>query len=275
MLGLQCRLNFIMAAVAKEFDLDGYLKRTGALDLTGVAWSDVPRHPITPEAVRTLRYMQDVEHHTIVFSRTIFTKRAINDPIVGPFFVSWLYEETFHGRALDRFLDAAGHSVVPRGRRECFDDKLESLVTDLLSWIWKDFLALHMTWGAIHELTTLTSYQRFSKLAGHSVLSDLLSRIIRDEARHFHFYFRQAQSRLERSSAARVTRFFIDRLWTPVGSGVQPLEEMRFVAGYLYSGEDGRAAARKIDKTICQLPGLRGAPLFEAWLEKEVYNGSN
>src|SRR5213593_3980161 len=98
----------------ERFDLDTYVSRSRALDLRGIAWEDVPRHPLPPEAVRTLRYMQDIESHTIVYLRTLLSTRALDDAEIATFLACWFYEETFHGRALARFLEAAGHDIVRR-----------------------------------------------------------------------------------------------------------------------------------------------------------------
>ena len=176
------------------FDLDGWVARSGALDLTGIDWTEVPRHPLPEPAIRTLLYMQDIESHTIVYLRSLLATRAIDDPEISTFLACWLYEETFHGIALARFLEAAGHAVPPRPKphgHESFAQWLEARVTALLSRAWGNFCAVHMTWGAINELTTLVGYQRLSTVAGHPVLADILARIVKDEARHFHFYFRQ------------------------------------------------------------------------------------
>ena len=124
-----------------------------------------------------------------------------------------------------------------------------------------------MTWGAINELTTLTGYRRLAKLAGHPVLSALLERIVLDESRHFFFYYRQAEERLRRPGAARVAR--ADRR-PLLGAGRERgagREELRFLAGYLFSGDEGRAAARKIDETIRRLPGFETVRLVEAWID--------
>ena len=255
-----------------DFDLEGYVTRSRALDLTGIDWDDVPRHPLAAGTVRTLRYMQDIESHTIVYLRTLLSTHAIDDPEVATFLACWLYEETFHGRALARFLAAAGHDTVRRARsRMSPAERLEAVATALLARAWPDFVAVHMTWGAINELTTLTSYQRLTEVAGHPVLAELLARIMKDEARHFFFYYRQAQRRLARSPrAARVTRLLVDRFWAPVGSGVQPAGETRFLGAYLFAGADGRAAARKVDDAIRRLPGFGDTGLLEAWLGREV-----
>jgi len=253
------------------FDLESYLARSGALDLSAIDWADVPRHPLPQEAVRTLSYMQDIESHTIIYLRALLDTRAIDDPEVSTFLACWLYEETFHGIALARFLGAAGHPVTPRARgQEPLSKRLEAGVTALVSRAWPDFCALHMTWGAINELTTLTGYRRLAAVAGHPVLSDLLERIMRDESRHFFFYYRQAEIRLQRSAAARIARLLVDRFWAPVGTGVQPLSELCFLAKYLFSGEEGRAAARKVDDTIRRLPGFATVRLLEAWLDRFV-----
>src|SRR4051812_49017506 len=253
------------------FDLEGYVARSRALDLSGIAWDDVSRHPLSPAVVRTLRYMQDIESHTIVYLRTLLATRAIDDPEVATFLACWFYEETFHGRALARFLAAAGHDIVVRERSAMsVAERAEAIATAMLARAWPDFVAVHMTWGAINELTTLTGYQRLADVAEHPVLSDVLARIIKDESRHFFFYYRQAEIRLARSKrAAGVTRFLVDRFWAPVGTGVQPPSETRFLATYLFSGSAGRAAARKIDQTIRRLPGFADAQLLEAWVGRE------
>jgi hypothetical protein len=253
----------------EPFDIAAYAARSRALDVTGIAWTEVPRTPLAPETIRTLRYMQDIESHTIVYLRTLLATRAIDDPHVATFLACWLYEETFHGRALARFLDAAGHPTVARGRsRQGLAQRLEAVGTSLVARAWPDFVAVHMTWGAINELTTLTGYQRLAAVAGHPVLSELLGRIVRDEARHFAFYYHQAWRRLARPRVARLARALVDRFWAPVGSGVQPFEETRFLAAYLFSGSEGREAARRVDERIRRLPGFADADLLEAWMAR-------
>ncbi len=249
--------------------VDQYIARSKALDLTGVAWHDVPRYPLPESAVRTLRYMQDIESHTIIYLRELLATRAIDDPDVATFLACWFYEETFHGRALQQFLEAGGYSVVERQRsREPLRKRLEARGIAAVARLWRDFVAVHMSWGAINELTTLVGYQRLILMAEHPVLEDLLGRIIKDESRHFGFYFHQAKMRLGTRAAARVTRELVRRFWAPVGSGVQPDDEVRFLASYLFSDGDGRAAAARIDGTIETLPGMEGLRPLQTWMER-------
>lgn len=254
---------------ATAFDLDTYIGRSRALDLAAIAWDHVPPHPLPPEAVRALRYMQDIESHTIVYLRTLLDTRAIDDPEVATFLACWFYEETFHGIALARFVRAAGYDIECRLRSvRSVTQAIQARLTSWLAYVWPDFVAVHMTWGAINELTTLTGYRRLAAIVDHPVLRDVLDRIVLDESRHFFFYFKQAEQRLQHAGTARIARAVIERFWAPVGSGVQPAGETRFLARYLFGGSDGRAAARKVDATIQDLPGFAGVPLLDAWIER-------
>ena len=147
--------------------------------------------------------------------------------------------------------------------------------TAFVSRLWADFCAVHMTWGAINELTTLMGYRRLAALTSHPVLAEMLERIQHDESRHFFFYYRQAEIRLRRPVVARVARVLVDRFWGPVGSGVQPRSELRLMAGYLFSDAEGVAAVRKVDETIRRLPGFANVQLLEAWLDRYVKGGRN
>jgi hypothetical protein len=256
-----------------EFDLDAYVGRSKALDLSAFAWDDVPRYHVPAEAVRTMHYMQDIESHTIVYLRSLLATRAIDDPDIATFLACWVYEETFHGIAIRRFLEACGHPVGPRPQprgQESVSQRIEAAATAMVSRAWPDFCAVHMTWGAINELTTLTGYRRLAALARHPVLTDLLEAIMLDESRHFFFYYRQAEIRLRRPLVARVTRALVDRFWAPVGAGVQPRPEAEFMGRYLFTDDDGRAAIRRVDETIRRLPGFETVQLLEAWMTRHV-----
>jgi hypothetical protein len=255
------------------FDLDAWVARSGALDLDAIPWADVPKYELPEEAVRTLTYMQDIESHTIIYLRALLATRAVDDPEVATFLACWLHEETFHGIGLRRFLEHAGHPVgdrpVPRGQEPILK-RLESWATSMVSKAWPDFCAVHMTWGAINELTTLTGYLRLKTVVRHPVLDELLEAIMRDESRHFFFYYRQAETRLKRPAVQRVARLLVDRFWAPVGSGVGSEEDLRFMARYLFAGPEGRAQARKVDDTLRKLPGFSDADFLEAWMDRHV-----
>src|SRR5207248_3643456 len=213
------------------------------------------------------------------YLRDLLATPAALDPEVTAFLSCWVYEELWHGEAFSRFLGEAGYRLAPdreavRGdapypsrrarvswiRRKLTGKGYASHIASMAgSLLLKDFVALHMTWGAVNELITLSAYRRIIDRTEHPVLVDLLSRIIKDERRHFAFYRAQARLRLARSPRARrITRWAMEHLWAPVGTGVRPQEETDFVVVTLFGDEAGHAAAREMDGTIGELPGLRG-----------------
>lgn len=262
-----------MSVVDEPPQFQRFMAGSRPIDLDGIDWDAIRDYPLDGDILRILLYMQDVESHTVVFPRTFFSRRALEDEHVGPFLVCWLYEEGMHGRALSRFLDCAGHPVPPRTRsRTTLRDRVDRAVTWTMSTAWKDFLALHMAWGAVHECTTIQAYRRLVARNDHPILNELLQRIVRDEARHFAFYMWQAELRLAPPKVARRVRGIMNRFYTPVGASHQPDALARWVSGFLFDGDDGRKAAKHVDQSIATLPGFKDATLLGNWLDRNVYH---
>jgi hypothetical protein len=148
---------------------------------------------------------------------------------------------------------------------------LSLLPTMLGSMLFPDFVALHMTWGAINELTTLTAYHALIRRSRHPVLHQMLKRVIQDERRHFAFYRAQGKARLGHAPGRtrRLVRWMFKNFWTPVGVGVKSQEELDALALYLFGYDDeGREMLREIDRTVSEIPGLEGLTLLEDSLDK-------
>jgi len=272
----------------QDFDLDRYLRASKRVDLEGVRWDLIASHPLRSEVARCLAYMMDIESHTIIFLRDLLATEAAYDPEITAFLSCWAYEELWHGEAISRFLGEAGYRMPPGGEAPRWDDAYPSraarnswirraiagkgsvshVATLVASRVVPDFVAVHMTWGAMNELSTLTGYHRLMAKTDHPVLHDLLSRIVKDERRHFAFYRAQARMRLARNAGARrATRFAMERLWAPVGTGVRPQAETDFVVLWLFGDEGGTAAAEEIDATMRDLPGFADAHLARRALD--------
>lgn len=267
-----------------EFDLDRYLRRSGRVDLSGVAWDRVRERSVSEDEARCLAYMMDIESHTAIFLRDLLATKAADEPDVTAFLSCWVYEELWHGEAFSRFLGEAGWELAPDGERVESDTvypsrtrrnlwirqrlggrgQLKHLGTLLGSSLFDDFVALHMAWGAANELSTLTSYHRLIAKTEHPQLVALLEAVIKDERRHFAFYRAQARMRLGRSrSARRITRWAMDHLWAIVGTGVRPQSETDFVVIHLFGDDGGATAAREMDRTLAELPGLARLRIFD------------
>jgi hypothetical protein len=267
-----------------EFDLDKYLRSSKKVDLSGVEWDRIRDHRLAPDEARCLAYMMDIESHTVIFLRDLLATRAANEPDVTAFLSCWVYEELWHGEAFSRFLGEAGYDLGPDGERVFGDSPFPSRyarntrIRELLgskgywshvgsmvgSKLFADFVAVHMTWGAVNELSTLSSYHRLIATTEHPILVQLLQAIIKDERRHFAFYRSQARMRLARSKQARTSvRWALQHMWAVVGTGVRPQAETDHVVITLFGGADGLAVAKEMDETISALPGLAGLTIMQ------------
>jgi rubrerythrin len=278
--------------IAIEFDIDRYLRNSKRLDLSEIDWDDIPNHPLSDGDVMCLHYMMDIETHTVIYLRDLLATKAAHDPHVTAFLACWVYEELWHGEAFSDFLRRYGIEVpaepkLPDGTtpmptrptrvsalREQLGagHKLSLLPTMLGSILARDFIAIHMTWGAINELTTLMAYYQLIRRSEHPVLHQMLRKIIQDERRHFAFYRAQAKARLTaRPAAGRLVRWVLSNFWTPVGAGVKSDEEVDALAIYLFGdAPEGRDGVREIDGTIAELPGLGGLTLMEDVLDRAL-----
>src|SRR5207247_1467320 len=105
--------------------------------------------------------------------------------------------------------------------------------------------------------------------AEHTLLRELLRRIMKQEGRHIDFYASEAHHRLESDRRAqRLTRLALRRLWKPVGATVMPPSELAHMVTYLFADSDGREVARRIDRRIDNLPGLAGLALCDHAVDK-------
>ncbi|HEX2026576.1 MAG TPA: hypothetical protein VHF25_01105 [Nitriliruptorales bacterium] len=266
-----------------EFDLDRYLRASGRVDLSSVDWPAVSVHRLDGAEARCLAYMMDIESHTVIFLRDLLATRAAFQPDVTAFLSCWVYEELWHGEAFSRFLGEAGFTLAP-DREAVAGDSPYPTKAGRNAWIRRtlagssavshlatmagsalagdDFVAVHMTWGALNELSTLTGYHALIERTKHPMLVQLLRAIIKDERRHFAFYRAQARLRLARSARARrLTRWTMQHLWAPVGTGVRPQEETDFVVATLFGHGGGARRVEELDATIRELPGLEGTSL--------------
>ena len=258
------------------FAIDDFARTAAA-----VRWDDLDvatafaERPLSVGALRSLRYMSDIESYTVCYLRDLLVTPSHNDPDVTTFLTMWNYEEYWHGEALADVLAAHG---VPTGNdhlrevrtRDGFRGRFDPMKQWLLAnVIGEDFIATHMTWGALNEWSAHAAYSSLTRIEQHPVLTELLARIIKQETRHAAFYTSQARTRLAASrKAQRIARFALEKAWNPVGSGVMPDVEVEFMLTYLMGGAEGRAEARRMDHKLDSMPGLEGMHLVERALDK-------
>ena len=129
---------------------------------------------------------------------------------------------------------------------------------ELTHAVGKKFTATHMSFGAIHEMTTAQGYRRLKELANHPILSKILDAIIREESAHTRFYWSVARLELKKSKFARkVARFVVNKFWVPVGQGSKPKKQTDYMIKTLFGGHDGLECVDKvITQRVQKLPGF-------------------
>jgi hypothetical protein len=247
------------------FDISEYAQTAAPVRFDDLDYAAFETQPLSAEALRCMRYMSDIESHTICYLRDLLVTPSHADPDVTTFLTMWALEEYWHGEALAKVLDVHGITTGSehiRGvrRRLGWRDRIAPIHQAIIAnVIGVDFVAVHMSWGAINEWSTHAAYTGLAERENHPVLTKLLERIMRQESRHVAFYATQAKDRLARSTRAqKLTRFALKHFWEPVGSGVTPKAETSFMVHHLFS----ERVAEQIDEKIDRLPGQAGLNLI-------------
>jgi hypothetical protein len=253
-----------------SFDIQAFTARSRPVSLDGIDLEEFRATPLDDDALRCLRYMHDVEYHTVCYLRDLLVTPAHLDPEVTAFLTLWNMEEYFHGEAIGAVLSAHGEPArgdrVRSVRRSLgWRDRVQPMAHTVGSLAaGMSYTAVHMAWGAINEWSAQSAYARLALRSGHETLMELLQRIMRQEGRHADFYARQAGSRLRHDRRARwLTRTMLQRYWAPVGSTLMPPNEVAFVISYLFAGPDGATMTARIDRRLDRLPGLAGLDLAQ------------
>ena len=256
------------------FDIDKFAATPERLSWDDLDLDHFRKNPLSADSLRTLRYMADVEYHTVCYTRDLLTTPSHKENEMTTFMTMWNREEFWHGEALAAILEVHGITVdydqlranrLKLGWRERLDPVKQGLLGKIVG---SDFVAVHMSWGAANEYSAVSAYKRMAELEQDPVLAELLKRIAKQEARHVAFYVSQARERLLASKKAqKLTRFLLSKVWAPVGSSIMEVDDVKFVFGQLMSGEEGRKAAVKLDQNISNLPGMSGLTIFQKALD--------
>lgn len=263
--------------MAESFNIERFMDGSGKVDLSDIDWAEVPKHRMTPQALRALRYFLLTEGSTFFYTKALMkTKATLSEPELAPFICVWMYEEEFHGRAFRQFLQAYGENIPSDYRTEMFTsrgagERIDEIAQTCLSRVFPEgWPAVHMVWGVVQEFTTYTAYQALIERIDHPVLNVICQRIMKQELRHYAFYREHAKKRLAASPATqRLVSWALKVGWTPVGDGMSPKSEVRHAIQFLFDGAHGDAVAR-IDRKMRELPGLEWFDLFTRFAEEHA-----
>lgn len=246
-------------------EIDKFIRHSRRVETDDLDWNAARRAGLSGEEPFVLRYFADVEGQTIFYFREILNTHAARHPEILAFMTTWNYEEFFHAESLGRLLEECGHPNVAARRAEVragatIMARVENLFQLTMSRLAPEaFLALYLTWGSSQELLTSRCYERVQETTANPVLRELAGRIAKQERRHFAWYFNGAREHLSRSAAARrVSRFFFERAWNPVGSGVKTGDEVYRLVDAVFPGQVIDQTMADIQRRIAALPGMAG-----------------
>jgi hypothetical protein len=251
------------------FDMEKYASTSTPVRFQDLDFEEFRRNPLPSESLRVIRYMCDVEYHTVCYMRDLLVTPSHQDGDVSGFMTMWNREEFWHGEALAEVLkhhditvdyDEIKAKRLKLGWAEALKPLKQAVLSNMVG---KDFIATHMLWGATNEWSAVAAYRRMAALEDHPVLAVLLRRIAQQETRHVAFYATQARKHLSASvNAQKLARFALSTAWRPVGSGVMDDAEVAHVMGHLFRGADGAAELARLDSNVAKMPGMEGLQVF-------------
>jgi len=256
-------------------DIDKLVALSGAVQLDDLDWDLCAKIGVTDTEERVLRYMADTETHTILYMRDLLAGYSARDPDITAFLSVWVYEELWHGRALSMLLEKAGrpepkerYSEVVAGG--AFHEVIEAVLSHGLASLTPRFIAVHMTWGAINELTAGAAYDALAARSANPVLVELLARIVKQERKHFSFYYHQAEKRLQGEwKTQALVRTAIRHFWSVVGNGVGGAENLEFISAHYFQGTN-RELLVDVERRIQNLPGMEWFDMLTKQVDRMV-----
>ncbi len=262
------------------FDVQRFTRTSDRVQWADLDFSTFADNPLGADALRTLRYMCEVEYHTVCYLRDQLVTPSRRSADVAAFMTMWNREEFWHGEALSHVLGLHGITVdydylkakrIKLGWWERLAPLRQSVAGNVLG---QDFIAVHMIWGAVNEWSAAAAYRRLGAMEPHPGLTELLRRIAAQESRHVAFYATQARSRLAGSrKARRFARLALQRAWEPVGSSIMDDDEVRHVMAHLFAGPDGRKEIEAIDRHLTRLPGMDGLTIVADAMDERGITG--
>ncbi|MEK6609134.1 MAG: hypothetical protein AABZ30_15860 [Myxococcota bacterium] len=261
-----------------DFDIQRFVSLSRAVDLSDIDWEEAARVGVTDDEHQVLRYMADTEAHTILYMRDLLAGHTARDPEVTTFLAVWVYEETHHGLALDRFLTAVGRPPPPGNFTEVtagahFMEEVEAFFTQSLPKLTRHFSATQMAWGAVNEATAAAAYTALARTTANRQLAKLVTKLARDERRHYSFYYHQAQKRIGHPLARLLARTALHLFWGPVGIGVGGSREViELIFAKYFADAAGQAEMAHIEEKIRELPGLESFERLTDWRSRCVTN---
>ena len=96
-----------------QLTIEKYTQMDAPLEVRDLDLANAFRtHRLDGDVLRCLRYMHDIELHTICYLRDLLVTSAHRDPEITTFLTFWSFEEYWHGEAIATVLRAHGETAA-------------------------------------------------------------------------------------------------------------------------------------------------------------------
>ncbi len=239
-------------------------------------WALARKVGLTDRETECLRFFADIESQTVYYFLEVARLQVARDPDLLTFLTLWNYEEYFHSHAITRLLRECGVPVESATARSTrvhagarFKARLDVAAQGALARLMPHrFVALWMVWGALQECLTMQAYEQVIATTSNPVLAELFRRIAKQERRHFAYYFGRARELLADPSVQWFCRWFVQRFYAPVGSGVKDETASAALVARLFPGQRIFEVMSYIERRMAQLPGMQGVDACTRWAQR-------
>ena len=90
------------------FDIDKYTSTSKKVVWGDLDFDQFTSNPLPESTLRSIRYMADIEYHTVCYLRDLLVTPSHKEADVSAFMTMWNREEFWHGEALSAVLSAHG-----------------------------------------------------------------------------------------------------------------------------------------------------------------------
>lgn len=252
----------IMRFPAPDFDVREYARTAAGSHRQQLGLERYREHPLAPEVLRTLRYLQIIERATMTHLRGVLVTATHKDARITAFLTTWAFEKYWIADALEQIqLAHAPEGTEPD--RAPFPTPAERTIRESIvaNIIGLPMITVHMTLGTVDQWLLMSAYARLGELAGNEQLSATIATFLELKQRQLTFF--EAQSRFRLTEASRWRRLVRKRLaktpW-PIGAKAEPRAETEFFYSYLFGSQPQLVA--ELDERIDTLPGQAGLGLI-------------
>ena len=247
---------------APDFDVRDFARTAAGSHRETLNLEAYRQHPLSPDTVRLLAYLQIMERATMTHLRAVLVTATHKDARITAFLTTWAFEKYWIADALEQIILAhAPEGTEPD--KAPFRTPVERTIRESIfaNIVGVPMIAIHMTLGTVDEWLTQAAYLRIAELAGNAQLTESVAAFFSIKQRQLLFFEAQSRYRLEDSRQARsFTRRRLGATPWPIGATAEPREETAFYFTTLFASAP--ELITELDARVDTLPGQSGLGLI-------------